>query len=77
MLTAAQIGVSMFGCAAFLLVTREGRRCQIYGVACGLASNPCWWWTIVAAEQWMIIPVHLAYTYGWLSKAWRLWSDRG
>lgn len=72
MLTIAQIGISIFGCAAFLLVTRESRRAQVLGVVFGLCSNPFWWMMVVATEQWITIPLHAAYTYGWLSKAWRL-----
>ncbi len=76
MLTVAQIGISVFGCVAFLLVTREERHLQIIGVAFGIASNPFWWLMVFATEQWITIPLHAAYTYGWYSKAWRLWVDR-
>lgn len=76
MLTIAQIGISVFGAAAFLLVTRETRRAQVAGVVCGLISNPFWWLMMVATEQWITIPVHCLYTYGWVSKAWRLWAAR-
>ncbi|MEO2036909.1 MAG: hypothetical protein ABGZ35_32945, partial [Planctomycetaceae bacterium] len=73
MLLIAQWGVSIFGCAAFLLILSEQRRHQIAGTICGLASNPFWWLMMVATEQWITIPVHAAYTYGWWSKAWQLW----
>jgi hypothetical protein len=76
MLFWAQIGISVFGCAAFLMVTRETRRLQIAGTICGLLSNPFWWMMVIATEQWVTIPLHLAYTYGWWSKAYRLWSSR-
>ena len=76
MLLYAQLGISIFGCTAFLLVTREDRRLQVAGVVFGLISNPFWWLMVVATEQWITVPVHLAYTYGWFSKAWRLWRSR-
>ena len=62
MLFVAQIGMSVFGCTAFLLVTRESRRLQVYGTICGLIANPFWWMMVVATEQWITIPLHLAYT---------------
>ena len=76
LLTIAQIGISVFGAAAFLLVTRETRNAQIAGVVCGLVSNPFWWLMVVATEQWVTVPVHCFYTYGWVSKACRLWAAR-
>ena len=74
-LTIAQIGISAFGCLGFLLVTQEERKYQAAGVVCGLLSNPFWWIMVIATEQWITVPLHLAYTYGWLSKAWRLYSS--
>lgn len=76
MLTIAQLGISVFGVAAFLLVTRESRRLQIYGTIFGLISNPFWWLMVITTEQWLTIPVHAAYTYGWISKAIRLYNNR-
>lgn len=76
MLLIAQIGITVFGCTAFLLVTQDARRYQVAGVICGLASNPCWWMMVIATEQWLTVPVHLVYTYAWLSKAHRLWKAR-
>lgn len=76
MLTIAQIGISVFGCAAFLMVTRDSRKFQVAGAICGLVSNPFWWMMVVSTQQWLTIPVHLAYTYGWVSKAYRLWKSR-
>lgn len=73
LLTVAQIGISLFGCVAFLLVTREERRLQKWGVAFGLLSNPFWWLMVITTAQWISIPMHVLYTYGWLRKAWTLW----
>lgn len=73
MLNIAQLGISVFGLAAFLLVTRESRRCQILGTVFGLLSNPFWWLMVFATEQWLTVPLHAGYTYGWLSKAIRLY----
>ena len=72
MLEIAQIGITVFGVAAFLLVTRDSRRAQIIGTVCGLLANPFWWLMVISTEQWLTVPVHAADTFGWVSKAWRL-----
>lgn len=68
LLGVAQIGISLFGSAAFLLVTREEERYQRWGVVLGLLSNPFWWIMVFTTGQYITIPVHLLYTYGWLRK---------
>lgn len=68
----AQMGISIFGSLGFLLVLSESHWKQRWGVICGVISNPFWWTMIIVTEQWYTIPVHLLYTYGWFSKAWRL-----
>lgn len=76
MILVAQIGISIFGAAAFLLVTQESRKLQVWGVICGLVSNPFWWLMVIETKQWITIPVHCLYTFGWWSKAFRLWMSR-
>lgn len=76
LLDISQIGISLFGSAAFLLVTREETRLQKFGVALGLVSNPFWWMMVIATSQWLTLPVHVLYTYGWLRKAYVLWIRR-
>ena len=77
MLFWAQMGMSVFGCAAFLLVLREEDKYQKLGVIFGLISNPFWWMMVIATEQWLTVPLHIAYTYGWYAKAYRLWWPKG
>lgn len=72
----AQLGISCFGSAAFVLVTREEPRAQKAGIVLGLMSNPFWWTMVITTGQWLTIPVHLLYTYGWLRKAYVLWWKR-
>jgi hypothetical protein len=69
----AQIGISLFGATSFLLVTRETEKLQKLGVVFGLLSNPFWWLMVFITGQWITIPVHLLYTYGWLRKLYVLW----
>ena len=71
-----QMGISAFGAAGFLLVTREEIKLQKLGVLFGLLSNPFWWWMVIDTEQWLTIPVHLLYTYGWYRKAWYFWKRK-
>ena len=76
LLTIAQIGIALFGCAAFLLVTRETEKSQKIGTTLGLISNPFWWMMVIATSQWITIPIHALYTYGWLRKAYVLWIKK-
>lgn len=76
LLLLSQFGITIFGLAGFLMVTRESRRDQVIGVACGLIANPFWWMMVISTHQWMTIPVHVAYTYGWYAKAYRLWKSK-
>ena len=76
LLDIAQIGISLFGCTAFLLVTRETEKLQKAGVIFGLISNPFWWMMVFSTGQYISIPVHLLYTYGWLRKAYVLWIKK-
>jgi hypothetical protein len=73
LLDISQIGISLFGSAAFLAVTREETHWQKVGVTLGLLSNPFWWMMVIATAQWITLPVHALYTYGWLRKAYVLW----
>lgn len=75
MLEVAQIGITVFGVAAFLLVTQDSRRVQIIGAACGFSANPFWWLLVITTQPWLKIPVHAVYTFGWIWKAWRLWPQ--
>lgn len=72
LLDISQIGISLFGSAAFLAVTREETRWQKVGVVLGLLSNPFWWMMVFATSQWLALPVHVLYTYGWLRKGYVL-----
>ena len=71
-----QIGISLFGATAFLLVTREEIKFQKLGVFFGLLSNPFWWIMVFSTEQYITIPVHLLYTYAWIRKAYVLWFKK-
>jgi hypothetical protein len=72
----SQLGISIFGASAFLCVTREERKFQIIGCTLGILSNPFWWLMVYITAQWITIPVHLLYTYGWIRKIIYLWRTR-
>ncbi len=72
----SQIGMSIFGCPAFLLVIREEKKYQKLGAIFGLLSNPFWWGMMIVTEQWWTIPIHLLYTYGWINKIYELWFKK-
>jgi hypothetical protein len=75
-LTIAQLGITIFGLTGFLMVTRETYKAQVLGVICGLLANPFWWMMVITTEQYISIPVHLCYTYGWIRKAVALYKNR-
>ena len=72
----SQLGISAFGSAAFLLVIQDSRKAQSWGVIFGILSNPFWWAMVIETQQWLTIPVHALYTFGWLDKARRLFMAR-
>ena len=71
-----QLGISVFGALSFILVTQEGRRAQELGVIYGLIAIPFWYGAAIYTEQWLTVPMHMLYTYGWVSKAVRLYHKR-
>ncbi len=75
-LVLSNLGISLFGCPAFILVIRDSLKLQKLGVFLGLCSNPFWWWMIIITDQWFTLPIHLMYTLGWFDKAYRLWFKK-
>lgn len=65
--TLAQIGITLFGGTAIYLVGRRTRAMRRWGFVCGLISQPCWYLTMAANEQWLMLPVFAFYTYSWIS----------
>lgn len=72
LLDCAQIGISTFGVAAFLLVLGHDKKKQKIGAYIGLFSGVFWYTMMVLTSTWLMLPVHLLYTYGWSRKLFEL-----
>jgi hypothetical protein len=62
----AQIGISIFGVAAIVLVGMQGKLRRL-GFIFGLAAQPFWFWTSYENSQWGIFALSVAYTFSWLN----------
>jgi hypothetical protein len=60
----AQIGIMVFGCSAIWIVGRK-EHWRKWGYAFGMCSQPFWFYTAYAHEQWGILILSLWYTYSW------------
>jgi nicotinamide riboside transporter PnuC len=65
---AAQIGISVLGVAAIILVARKNK----WGFVCGLLTQPFWYITSWTHQQWGIFIISFAYTVSW-SYGFYLW----
>lgn len=57
----AQIGVSVFGIAAVILVAQKNK----WGFVFGLLSQPFWFITSYLNHQWGIFLLSMVYTASW------------
>ena len=57
----AQIGVSIFGIAAIVLVSRKNK----WGFLFGLLSQPFWFITSFVNKQWGVFFLTIIYTFSW------------
>lgn len=57
----SQVGLSIFGITAIILVARKNK----WGFVFGLASQPFWLLTSFLNKQWGIFFVSIIYTFTW------------
>lgn len=57
----AQIGITIFGLSAIILVARKNK----WGFVFGLASQPFWLITSYVNRQWGVLFVSVIYTFTW------------
>jgi nicotinamide riboside transporter PnuC len=60
--TISQIGVSIFGITAIVLVAKKNK----WGFVFGLASQPFWFITSFINQQWGVLLLCFMYTATWL-----------
>jgi nicotinamide riboside transporter PnuC len=59
--TISQIGVTIFGVAAIVLVARKNK----WGFVFGLASQPFWLLTSYLNKQWGVFFLSIIYVFSW------------
>ena len=59
--TIAQVGITIFGLAAILLVAKKNK----WGFVLGLLSQPFWILTSLLNKQWGIFILSLVYVFTW------------
>jgi nicotinamide riboside transporter PnuC len=59
--TIAQIGVTIFGVTAIILVAKKNK----WGFVFGLISQPFWFITSFINKQWGVLFVSIIYTCSW------------
>jgi len=57
----AQIGITIFGVSAIILVARKNK----WGFALGLASEPFWIITSYLNKQWGVLLLSIIYIFSW------------
>lgn len=58
----AEVGITVFGLAAIILVSVKSR----WGFVCGLASQPFWFVMLYTDEKWLVLGLSCVYTVSWI-----------
>lgn len=72
----AQVGIAMFGVTAIFLSQSPSDRTKKYACLFGLAGQPFWFWSAIAAEQWGIVLLSCFYTAAWARGVKTHWWKR-
>lgn len=68
-----QIGIALTGVAAVFLTQSQLERRRRYACLFGLAGQPFWFYSSIAAEQWGIVAVSVLYAVAWAKGARQYW----
>lgn len=69
----AQAGIALTGVTAIFLTQSKSRQLQRYACLFGIAGQPFWIWSAIAAEQWGILGMCALYTFAWAKGVWLHW----
>lgn len=69
----AQLGIALTGVTAIFLTQSKSTRVQRYACLFGIAGQPFWIWSAIAAEQWGILAMCALYTFAWGKGVWLHW----
>ena len=61
----SQIAVFVFGVGAVLVVGMRRPSIRRWGYVLGLCSQPFWYYTFIAHEQYILVLCAIAYTVSW------------
>jgi nicotinamide riboside transporter PnuC len=57
----SQIGITLFGATAIIMVARKNR----WGFVIGLAAQPFWFATAIINKQWGVVALNFVYVGTW------------
>jgi hypothetical protein len=70
--TVAQVWILFTGLVAIYLVNSDNKY-QKFGCIFGTAGQPAWIYTGVHNEQYIMLPLYIAYTVLWLKGVYAFW----
>ena len=68
-----QIGIAMTGLTAIILTQSRNEKVRKYACLFGLAGQPFWFWSTLAAEQYGIVLMNCLYTAAWAKGLYIHW----
>ena len=68
-----QIGIAMTGLTAIILTQSRNEKVRKYACLFGLAGQPFWFWSTIAAEQYGIVLMNCLYTAAWAKGLYIHW----
>jgi hypothetical protein len=70
-----QILLALFGVSAIFTSQSKDIKVRKYSPILGLASQPFWFYSAYAAEQWGIFVLCFFYTMAWLNGLYNYWIE--
>lgn len=69
----AQLGIACTGVTAIFLTQCKSAELQRFACLFGIAGQPFWIWSALAAEQWGILALTTLYAFAWAKGCWTHW----
>lgn len=68
-----QLAIAATGVTAIWLTQSKSERVRRYACLFGIAGQPFWFASAIAAEQWGIFALCVFYTWAWSRGVWNNW----
>lgn len=68
-----QIGIALTGVTAIFLTQSKTEKLRRYACLFGLAGQPFWIYSALAAHQWGVLALTVLYTLAWWKGVWTHW----